>query len=103
MIKCKYCGDTGKIALITSVVDCDCLTQRDSPSGPQSFPEGSNLRNAWYSEETARKYGTCVYLDTKTRQEVTITEVSRKSTPCGRWKDMKFVGVVDKYVRGVIK
>lgn len=101
MDKCRYCNDTGKITLLTSIVDCNCVTRPESTSKSnlKSFPEGSNLMYAWYSKEIAQLHGTVVYLDAITEQEVTITEISRHPTCMGQWKDIKFVGIIDKKKR----
>ena len=106
MIKCQDCKDTGKITLLTSTIDCDC--NHSSPDndlgGPQDFPDDSNLINGWYSPSKAKERGTVVYLHAVTGEEVEITEISWKPTPCAKPPDLKFVGIVDKdkYVSGGI-
>ena len=96
-IKCRYCKDIGKITLLTSVVDCDCITKSQPvklEDGPQDYPEDSDIVNAWYSQSRATKYGTVVYMHPTNGQEITITEIGRQSTPCSKSPDLKFVGPV---------
>lgn len=104
--ECKYCRGTGKIALLTSVVDCDCVTQKnETKEGPQDFPQGSDIYNAWYSEESAKTHSYNVYRHATTGEEITITEISSCSIPCSKHKDLKFVGIIDKreHVRHISK
>ena len=109
MAKCRYCNNTGKIPLLTSVVDCDCIKRSVESSltcvdnsGPRDFASGSDLINGWYSATVAGKRGSVVYLHAVTGKEVEITEISSQSEPCSQWPDLKFVGIIDKtkYVRG---
>ena len=71
--------------------------------GPQDFPEYSDVLNAWYSPTSAKARGGVVYLS-PTGEEVEITEISTKSTPCTIHVDLKFVGTVNKrkHVRDTI-
>lgn len=97
MAKCRYCKETGKISLLTSVVDCDCVKHKCTKviGCPENFPKDSNLRNGWYSAESAAQGGIVVYLHLTTKEEVEITEISRGISPYCSWTDQKFVGIVD--------
>lgn len=73
--------------------------------GPQEYDRYSGLRNGWYSPTTAKSpHKFVVYRNPTTGQEVTITEISFKPTPCNRPPDLVFVGEIDarQYVRGGI-
>lgn len=100
---CEDCKGTGRITLLTSTVDCDCVTKDtcpSSPSGPHHFTEESEYKNAWYSKESAKKFGCCIYLEIYTMNEIATTEVSRHALPSSEWDDLEFVGVVQKFVIG---
>lgn len=106
---CRYCNGTGKITLLTSIVDCECIGSSHiatiEHSGPQTIPEDSHLRNGWYSPTIEKQYGSVVYLDTMGR-EVTITNITHKPTPFNEnIPDQQYVGIVNsqKYVRGMIR
>lgn len=101
MAKCKDCRDTGKITLLRSVVDCDCVRREftatpNSYSYPQSFPNDSKLRNGWFSldQSRMRSNGGIMYELADSSGKVTITEVTTKPKPSGNWTDYVFVGIV---------
>lgn len=82
------------------------LARAAAGRGPQEYDQGLGLRNGWYSPSVARPpHKTVVYRNPTTGQEVTITEVSSKTTPCNRPPDLVFVGEVDldQWVRGGIR
>ncbi len=98
MAKCKDCRGTGKITLLRSVVDCDCV-RKTSPSygdGPQDFPKGSNKRNGWYSKKQRGMIKRIIRspLADKTGT-VETTEIGRSAKPSGEWDDYTFVGIVE--------
>lgn len=101
MYNCKNCKDTGRITLLFSSVDCDCIKKHraNSPNLKHHTRE-SGLLNGWFSEERSLNNGWAVYLDTNDN-EVNIVEVSIKPTPMSIWKDLEFVGVVEKRVKTV--
>ena len=118
MIECKYCNDTRKIILFTSVVDCDCVNQHvSSPAigknnlgSPRNYRQNSNIMNGWYSPTRAAAHGSVVYRRAIHKdcgyatidEEVEITEISIKSTPCYNDHDLEFVGMIDgnQHIRG---
>lgn len=105
MSQCRYCKGTGKIPLLTTIVDCDCTTAvSGAVSHPYEFPRDSKLKNAWFSKKAALQRGSNVYLNERD-QEVEITEIGSQTTPCGKWEDLQFVGIINwrKWVRGDIK
>lgn len=109
MVRCKDCNDTGKVLLLNFTVDCYCVSNPPSPCsedlGPQDFPVESDMKNGWYSAKYAAAHGCVVYMHATTGKEVTITEISSKSTPFRRESDLKFVGIINKNkkVRGGIR
>ncbi len=102
-VLCEECGDTGKIALFTSTVDCDCQTQKkdfnhpvECRGTPRPFIDDSSLKNGWFSAIEYKERGGNVYEHLDTEEPTLITEISSKSEPCRNPPDLIYVGVVDR-------
>ena len=102
---CPDCKGTGRITLLTSTVLCECKDTTKlfeiEPNliAPKSFAKSSVLRNAWYSLMNDKTQGHCLY-KLVGGEQVKITEVSFKSEPCRTWPDLKYVGVVERWISG---
>ncbi len=95
MSQCRYCKGTGKISLFTTIVDCDCVTDTYSNVGnPRERQRDSRWKNAWFSKKSKSTHGSVFYLNEK-GDEIEITEISSRATPCAVHNDLQFVGIVD--------
>lgn len=96
---CPDCKGTGTILLLTSSLPCVC-TQQSSRIAPKEFPRHSTIQNAWYSKEQDEDHGYCLYRSTTTGEAIKVTEVGTQITPMSQWEDLRYLGVVDKFIKG---